>query len=90
MLYAVLYAICAILTARWFGKKLDELEDRLWDERRMDLNQIKVAFWMFLSILVWWFVLLKERITDFRQWKYPYCDPEAMGNIRSYEKRHAT
>lgn len=70
---ALLYAVCAIASVRWYGKKLDKLEDQLIKERGIDFDTVKVATWLSLVLFFWWIVLPYELATHFRRWQYPHC-----------------
>jgi hypothetical protein len=77
------YIYAGVWSNHWYQKRLDELEEKLIEDRGEEFNDWGRVLWGILMVTAWPLVLLKESITDFRQWKYPYCSAEAMRNIRS-------
>jgi len=69
----LLYAVLGFLTAWWYGKKLEELKKQLIKNWKMEFNLWKMLRWIGLSLVAWWFVLPYELVTNFKQWRYPYC-----------------
>ncbi len=70
------YLVIGLFAARLYCRILDKYEDALIRERHIEFRWTKTAFWAFLMLIAWWFVFPYERITDFRRWKYPYCNPD--------------
>jgi hypothetical protein len=69
ILAVIAYLICALVSARWYGRNLDRLEEmgRKWGWG--EPSMWKSIRWTFLAFLFWWAVLPYELSTGFRQWK---------------------
>lgn len=72
----ILYLVVGFFATQWYSRRLEELEAELFRERRMEFDILKEIFWTILCLFFWWAVLPYELATGFRQWRYPYCDPD--------------
>jgi|GEM_PF-6495200 len=79
LLVGVLYVVFSVLSTRWYGKKLDKLEDEVTRSHNLEFNFGKVLTWLGLCLFFWPIVLSYEKITDFRQWRLPHCIPDCIG-----------
>lgn len=62
-----------------YVKKLDELEQKLQRARpdeRLEFPFWKELGWNLAVFVFWWAIFPYEWLTDWRQWKYPFCAPE--------------
>ncbi len=87
IIIVIVYLYAGYRANRWYQKKLDILEKRLIEERKIEFSYWKVSFWSFLMFFFWWFVLLYERFTNWHQWIYPYCLPQ--GAPKGWDKEPA-
>jgi hypothetical protein len=69
----LVYFVIGALLVRWYGKRLDALDEALIRERREELNALRMAGWTILMFIFWPLVWPYEMRNNFRQWRYPYC-----------------